>query len=146
MSEHALPSKTEQHPHIVKPIKYATTFVQLAILMAVTVAAAQVTLPGGTVVNNIVAMSIACYKAYLVVSIFMGVRYSSSIVKLWAMLGFVWFFLMFIIFADYATRKYEPAPSWDARDTGSAMPREMMPPMGKTSKEIDPNVVNIMPR
>lgn len=132
-----------QHAHLVHPKIYFATLVALVVLMLATVFASQIQFPGGTVVNNVIAMTIAIIKAGLVVAIFMGVKYGTNLTKLFAALGFAWFLLMFMTFADYATRKWEPAGSWDRGDTGSAMPRVMgQEPMG----EKDPNMVNVRPR
>lgn len=85
--------------------------------MALTVFIAEFNLPAigplsGTVVNQTIALGIAGIKAALVISIFMGVWWSTTLTKLWAMTGFVWFTLMFIILADYTTRQYEPVRGW----------------------------------
>ena len=116
--------------HVV-PIKtYAFTLFLLFILMATTLVCAFITFPGGTIVNNVIAMTIACIKAGLVISIFMGVWYGTKLTKLWAALGFVWFTMLFMIFADYASRSYEVSPSWDKGDHGSAMSRTNEEPVG----------------
>ena len=81
--------------------------------------------PGvGTVLNNIIAMTIAVVKGLLVIQFFMHVKFGSDLVKLWAMTGFIWVPLMLFILMDYGTRKYEPAPAFDA-DKGSALYREI---------------------
>lgn len=156
MSSHS--ADNPQHAHIISPRVYVMTLIALLILMLSTVWAAGQTFPGGTLVNNIIAMTIAVMKASLVVMIFMGVKYSTTLTKFWALLGFVWFFMLFIIFADYATRKYEPTPSWDKKDFGSSMPREMREPLGPptdTNANAEPmetapmherNQVNVRPR
>jgi len=90
---------------------YIATFGALTILMIATIAAAQVNF-GHSIVNNIIAMTIAILKATLVIAIFMAVRRSSGLVKLYAIGGFVWFLLFFIMFCDYATRSWEPVKGW----------------------------------
>ena len=69
----------------------------LTVLMILTIAAARMEVFAGlsTLTNNIIAVSIACTKAILVIAIFMGVKYSSNLVKLFAIGGFVWFLLVF---------------------------------------------------
>jgi cytochrome c oxidase subunit 4 len=69
--------------------------------------------PGNSAYNNLIAMTIACAKAGLVVGFFMHVKFSSQLIKFWAILGFVWFLLMFITFGDYATRKQEHIQGWE---------------------------------
>ena len=133
----------ENGAHIVPISTYAKTLFLLFILMATTLWAAFVTFPGGTIINNIIAMTIACIKAGLVVSIFMGVYYGTKLTKLWAALGFVWFTMLFMIFADYASRGPELSPSWDKNDHGSAMSRTMEEPVGGTDH---PDQANIRPR
>jgi caa(3)-type oxidase subunit IV len=123
--------------HIIPIPVYTRTIVLLAILMVLTIAAAQVPYfmkgsplanflletPIGSWTMNLVAMGIATIKAVLVVSIFMGFSQGTKLVKLWALAGFVWFSLFFIMYADYGTRRFEPSPSWLKEDKGSAMPR-----------------------
>lgn len=124
--------------HIVPISVYTRTIVMLAFLMGLTILAAR--LPylneasglskfmlgtaAGSWVANIVALGIATAKAFLVVSIFMGYNQGTKLVKFWALIGFVWFFLLFVAYLDYGTRKWEPVPSW-TRDPGSAMPRNL---------------------
>lgn len=111
---------------------YGKTLVLLLILMVLTIAAAQVNMSHalgvspalGSMLNNIIAMTIAVVKGTLVVLFFMHVKFSSDLVKLWAITGFVWVTLMLFILMDYGTRKFEPAPAFEA-DTGSALYREI---------------------
>ncbi len=90
-----------QH-HIVPVKTYLVTWLILLVLMSATIAASYVQLPG--VGNNIVALIIATIKAVLVVMVFMGVKYSTKLVKIWAMIGFIWVTFIFGILIDYATR------------------------------------------
>lgn len=113
--------------HIVPTGTYLKTLIALFLLMVLTVGVAGVNLPkigflSGTVVNQVIALAIALVKAYLVVSIFMGVKFGTKLIKLWALIGFVWVILIFGILGDYMTRKYEAAPSWDGKPD-SALPR-----------------------
>lgn len=75
-----------------------------------------------TIWMNVIALSIAVTKATLVIVVFMGVGYSTRLVKLFAWGGFAWFFLMFIMLADYVTRPSEPVLGWEPVPA-SAMPR-----------------------
>lgn len=101
--------------HIVPTITYIKTLVALAVLMGITIGASYINLPGGIVVNNFVAMLIASIKAFLVMWVFMGLRWATGLARLWAVAGWITFTLMFIIYLDYGTRKYEVVPSWDGR-------------------------------
>lgn len=139
MAEHA---HADSHGHHITPFSvYMKTFWWLIFLMALTIFTARIpymfeglhSLPAGqqaglSWLNNIVAMTIACIKATLVVLFFMGVKYSTNLTKLFAIMGFVWVTLMFIMFADYATRAWEPVQSWgpmsqDPANRGMATPR-----------------------
>lgn len=122
--------------HIVPISVYVKTIVALAVLMVLTILAAKfpymtegsavsnflLKTAAGSWVANAIALLIATLKALLVIAYFMGVKQGTALVKLWAMAGFIWFTLMFIILADYGTRKYEPVPTWNP-DNGSALPR-----------------------
>lgn len=142
-------SKHSSHDisHHVVPIPvYFATLVALTLLMVLTVIASQIVLPGGTVVNNIVAMTIAVVKASLVVWVFMNVRNGSKLIKMWAALGFIWFSLLFIMYADYQFRQYEMVGSWDHKDTGSAMPRTKTYNNQPGEPGYDPNMNNVRVR
>lgn len=78
----------------------------------------------GSLISNVVAMTIAVLKALLVIFYFMHVKFGTDLIKLWALTGFVWVTLMMFILMDYGTRKFEPAPAFEA-DTGSALYREI---------------------
>jgi caa(3)-type oxidase subunit IV len=113
--------------HIVPTSTYLKTLLGLFGLMVLTVWVAQYNLPrigflSGTVVNQLIAMAIALVKAFMVVTIFMGVKFGTKLVKLWAVLGFIWVLLIFGILGDYTMRHYEPAPGWDGK-ADSALPR-----------------------
>lgn len=119
--------------HVHKTSMYVKTVVALIILMALTVILAQVPFPDvnfglftlhGTMINNLIAMAIATAKALLVINFFMGIRYATKLSRLWALAGFAGFALMFLMYGDYATRKYEPTPRWSG-DPGSAMQRSV---------------------
>lgn len=131
MSDHAA---THEHKHHITPISVlAMTGLKLTVLMAVTIfwaqwaPAALGNSPGASVVNNLVALGIACVKAFLVIQIFMGVKFQSNVVKTYAILGFVWMTLMFTMFADYGTRQWEAVRGWTPEDKQTAMPRASEP-------------------
>jgi cytochrome c oxidase subunit 4 len=88
--------------HIVPKRIYVLVFVCLALLMAVTVGAAQVHLGW---LNTPIALVIALVKATLIVMFFMHVRYASPLVRIFAAGGFVWLVILFALtFSDYFTR------------------------------------------
>lgn len=149
------------HAHHVVPLwQYGATLLALAVLMAITIAASYWNAPNigpisGNTVNNIIALGIATIKALLVIMIFMGVKWSSNLAKLWVLAGFTWFSLMFIILFDYGTRKYEQPPSvagdrlpagvsdpWNGGPE-TALPREVQQ---GTHPPTDANYINQRPR
>jgi len=102
---HADPHKDQEH-HVLPIRTYLTIFAILMILLVVTVAVAFVHLGE---FNLIVAMMIAIIKAALVVLFFMHVKYSSRLVQVYVVAGFLWVGIMFAFtFADYATRQWTP--------------------------------------
>ena len=102
------------HGHHIVPIKvYALNLVVLMAFMVLTIFMSGVHL--GSLGNNLVAMAIAITKATLVILIFMGVKYSSNVVKIYAALGFVWLPLLGIAFCDYGTRSYEIEKGWEGK-------------------------------
>lgn len=121
--EHDL-SHDHEH-HIVPVATYAATLGALLVLMGLTVGISYVHL--GSIGNNVVAMTIAIFKALLVVMIFMGVKYGTKLTKLWAATGFIWLTLMGIILIDYTTRGNEVVPTGFYGDTGSSL-RGFRPP------------------
>src|SRR4051812_30888503 len=141
--------------HHILPISvYGKTIAALFVLMVVTILAAQVSMPDihvgplhlpGTFINNIIALTIAVIKACLVILFFMHVKYSTSLTRFWAVIGFVWMCLIFFILADYATRQLDPtvARPWMS-DPGSAVPKVRGAPQ---SEDADPTLnVNVRPR
>jgi caa(3)-type oxidase subunit IV len=98
----------------------------LGVLMALTVIVAVKSPFGdsqfGTYAANATAITIAIVKAFLVISNFMAVKFSSKLIKFFAGMGFVGFGLFFIMFVDYATRKYEPVRGWEPSQS-TAYPR-----------------------
>jgi caa(3)-type oxidase subunit IV len=111
-----------QHGHHITPISVLTrTFVILVGLMILTIVAAKAPywfaslepFRGLWVVTNAIALGIATIKAVFVVSEFMGVKYATNLIKVYAIGGFVWFLLLFIMFVDYASRPWEPVKGWE---------------------------------
>lgn len=57
--------------------------------------------------NIVVALLIAVIKMSLVIWIFMGVRYTSSLTKLFVVAGFFWFLILIVMTGqDYITRNW----------------------------------------
>ena len=90
-------------PHHVVPIRvYLTIFTLLMVFTAITTAVAFVDLGP---LNNVIMMSIAIFKATLVVLYFMHVRYSDKVVWLLAGSGFLWLAMMIVVtLSDVLTR------------------------------------------
>lgn len=110
------------HHHIVPIPVYLAIFGALLIGTALTVAVAFVDLGPA---NIFVAIGIAVTKATLVVLYFMHVKYSSRLVQLAAVTGFLWLGIMLsFTFADISTREWQPAPGW-APQPLEAVPLEM---------------------
>lgn len=119
------------HGHHVTPIPVLfKTFMVLMVLMVATIAAAEAPkyvdslkfLLEYSYLMNLIALTIAVWKATAVVRIFMGVKFATKLTKLWAIGGFVWLLLMGITLIDYYTRPWEPVKGWEP-DQSSALPR-----------------------
>jgi len=119
-------SKTPlQHSHHVVPTStYFLTLCALTILMLATIGASYVNFPGGVIVNNLIALAIAFVKSFLVIWIFMGIKWATPLTRLWAVCGFLVLPLMFIMFEDFFVRGNEVVPAWEARDS-STLPRQL---------------------
>ena len=93
--------------HIVQPKTYIVIFLALMVGTALTVMAAFYDFPGP--LNVVVALTIACIKATLVVLYFMHVRYSGRLVSLVIIAALLWLVILFAItFSDYWTRQWLP--------------------------------------
>lgn len=101
------------HVHIVPIRVYLLVYAALLVLLVLTVGAAY--LPGQhTLLNNIIALTIAIVKAVLVVLYFMHVRYGTRLTWVWAAAGFFWLLILFILtLGDYFTRHWFPMPGWE---------------------------------
>ncbi|RYG39589.1 hypothetical protein EON81_00365 [bacterium] len=150
MANHATTLPQDNHGHGEHHITSAwvlfRTLIMLLILMGVTIGASYIQLPSigpisGTVINNLVALAIATVKAYIVITIFMGVKHQTTLTKIWVYAGFAVLVLLFGIFGDYWTRKFEPVSGWE-KNGESAFPREFAP----AGKPPVPNNVNLRPR
>ena len=97
-------AKSHSHIHIPK----VSTLVKVwATLLAFTFITAEVATFNLGEWNIVVAMAIACTKATLVAWIFMGVRYTSQLTKLFCVAGLVFLsILLLITFSDYSSRSW----------------------------------------
>lgn len=127
---HALHSEDGHGGHHITSISdYGKVLLILLVLMGATVGASYVSFDGylgpalGSVANNVIAMTIAIVKAACVVWVFMGIRHSTKLTKMFAYMGFIWFLLMFIMLADYWTRPWETVRGWETPKP-SAMSRD----------------------
>jgi len=97
MSDHVLPIRS-----------YLNVFFALMLLTALTTAAAFVDFGS---FNDVIAMAIAGTKAGLVIAIFMHVKYQSPLIRIFAVAGFAWLLIFFVlILTDYQARL--PVPGW----------------------------------
>lgn len=114
-------SQTKHLGHFLIPMPWLMMNLgALTILMVLTIAAAQMHF--GPLLNWVILLGIAFIKSTLVVQIFMGVKFSSKLTKLYAYGGFIWLILIFGLFIDYFTRPYEQVPGWETTKE-SALPR-----------------------
>lgn len=88
--------------HVVPVRTYLLIFAALMVFTAITVAVAFVDLGA---LNNLVMLGIAVTKATLVVLYFMHVRYSTRLIPLVAVGGFLWLVILFgFTMSDYLSR------------------------------------------
>lgn len=132
------------HHHIHPVRMYVVAAIVLTILMGVTIQASKIDLPGGVVVNNLVAVGIAITKTVVVVGWFMHVKFSTALTKLFAFLGFIWVVLLGGILIDYFFRGHEPVPSWSGVQE-SALPRRIGSMDRAPLDPIDQNVQTRLP-
>ena len=88
--------------HVAPKSLYYVVFLALIVGTVLTVAVAAVDLGP---LNNIVMLTVACFKALLVVLFFMHVRWSTRLTWVVAASGFFWLLILFsITMADYLSR------------------------------------------
>jgi cytochrome c oxidase subunit IV len=102
MSQPVVPQKT-----------YVMVFLGLLALTALTTGAAFIDLGP---LNTVVALVIAFSKMLLVLLFFMGLKYSTGLMRTVVIAGFFWLaLLMGLTLSDYHSRSWSPAPdSWSA--------------------------------
>jgi cytochrome c oxidase subunit 4 len=93
MSAHVLPLRL-----------YLGIFAALMVLTGLTVWVATIDLGA---MNVVVALTIACIKALLVILFFMHVKYSSKLTWIYVAAGFFWFLILIAFtMADYESRPW----------------------------------------
>lgn len=104
------------HVHIPKVRDLVAVFLSLIVLTVVTTLVSYVDLGE---LNIVAALVIALFKASLVAWIFMGVRYTTQLTKLFVVAGIVWLMiLVFITFSDYSSRGWQyQAKPWNHTKT-----------------------------
>ncbi|MBV9501066.1 MAG: cytochrome C oxidase subunit IV family protein [Acidobacteriaceae bacterium] len=98
------------HVHIPKVRTLVLVWLALICLTGMTTAVSYLELGW---MNIVIALLIAVSKASMVAWIFMGVRHTTSLTKLFVVAGLVWLGIMILITAsDYNTRNwtYQPMP------------------------------------
>ena len=100
------------HVPIPKVSTLVSVFAALIILTFVTTLISYVDLGE---LNVVVALAIAFCKASLVAWIFMGVRYTTQLTKLFVVAGIVWLMILILItYSDYRTRGWQyQAQPWN---------------------------------
>lgn len=93
--------------HIVSVRVYFAIFLALLVGTAITAWVAFIDFPGP--LNAVVALTIACVKAALVVLYFMHLRYSARLTWVVFLSALFWLAIMFALtFSDYSTRNWLP--------------------------------------
>ena len=108
------------HAHIPKVRTLVAVWAALIVFTGLTSAVSYLELG---VFNIIVAMAIAVTKASLVAWIFMGVRYTTNLTKLFVVAGLVWLsILVLVTFSDYSSRDwtYQAQPWSHTKAAGSS--------------------------
>jgi cytochrome c oxidase subunit IV len=108
MSEYHDPSNVvnPEHAdhHIVTPVTYSIVFATLLVMTGVTVGAAYIDLG---IMNPVIALAIASFKAVIVILFFMHVKYQSKLVKLTVISGFFTFLVLTTMtLTDYISRAW----------------------------------------
>ena len=90
--------------HIVTPLQYCMVFGTLLVGTLVTVLAAYKDMG---VLNPVIALGIACFKAVIVILFFMHVKYQSKLVKMTVGAGFFTFLVLITMtLSDYMSRAW----------------------------------------
>lgn len=90
--------------HVVTPVQYAMVYGTLLVFTAITVIAAELDLG---VLNPVVALGIASFKAVIVILFFMHVKYQSRLIKMTISAGFFTFLVLITMtLSDYISRAW----------------------------------------
>jgi cytochrome c oxidase subunit 4 len=90
--------------HIVSPLQYGMVFATLLLFTGLTVVAAYIDLG---VLNPIIALGIASFKAVVVILFFMHVKYQSRLIKMTIGSGFFTFLVLIAMtLSDYMSRAW----------------------------------------
>ncbi|MEO6983540.1 MAG: cytochrome C oxidase subunit IV family protein [Edaphobacter sp.] len=90
--------------HVVPPSTYLMVFGTLLLFTALTVVAAYVDLG---ILNPVVALGIASFKAVIVILFFMHVKYQSGLIRMTVACGFFAFLVMTTLsLSDYMSRAW----------------------------------------
>jgi cytochrome c oxidase subunit 4 len=90
--------------HILTPLNYAVVFGTLLVFTGITVGAAYIDLG---VLNPIIALGIASFKAVVVILFFMHVKYQSKLIKMTVGAGFFTFLVLITMtLSDYMSRAW----------------------------------------
>lgn len=140
--------------HIHANSMYIKTALALVGLMAATIFAAQVDIGHmlakgqmGYYINNIIALGIAAVKTYIVVMFFMHVKWTSSLGKMYALLGFFFIPVLFSVWVDFYYRQHEPVAHWYNNDyVETATPRILGATDGAKITPGEENTQNRIPK
>jgi len=90
--------------HIVTPIQYSMVYATLLVGTAITVGVAYIDLK---VLNPIIALGIATFKAVVVILFFMHVKFQSRLIKMTVSAGFFTFLVLITMtLSDYISRAW----------------------------------------
>ena len=90
--------------HIVSPFQYSLVYGTLLVFTGLTVLAAEFDLG---VMNPVVALGIASFKAVVVILFFMHVKYQSRLIKMTVAAGFFTFLVLITMtLSDYISRAW----------------------------------------
>ena len=90
--------------HLLTPLNYAVVFGTLLVFTGITVGAAYIDLG---VLNPIIALAIASFKAVVVILFFMHVKYQSRLIKMTVGAGFFTFLVLITMtLSDYMSRAW----------------------------------------
>jgi cytochrome c oxidase subunit IV len=125
--------------HISPKSTYYTIFGALMICTLITVGAAFVNLGD---LNFPVALTIAIFKATLVILFFMHVKYASSLTKLVVVIAFFFFGIMITLtMSDYLSRGWYTAPGGSTAAgaiTSLSGPPQPVPPAAEPAQNTSP--------